>query len=156
MNRSVMLRRLSPLLLLGLLLMPARANLGDTVAQLVARYGKPTGYAEASAKTPFGSILFRAGPYELVVFILNDKEVGARVSKIDKSAFDDSEIQTIMAAETSDTKWVSAPNSDPSMVEWSRHDQATCLYDKDKHLLLLTSDAMAQAVRAAHEKASGP
>jgi hypothetical protein len=131
----------------GLLLLPARANLGETVAQSVARYGSPTAYAEATAKMPFGSVVFKAGPYELVIFILNDKEVGARVSKGDKSAFSDSEMQTIMGAETGGD-WVPTPGSDPTTLQWSRSDHATVLYDKTKRVLILTSPAMAAALRA--------
>jgi hypothetical protein len=128
-------------------LLPARANLGETVEQLVARYGKPTGYAEATAKSPFGSLLFRVRPYELVLFILNNKEVGARVSKIDKSDFSSAEMQTIIDAETGVSPWMPTPSSDPTEIHWARGDHATFIYDKQKHMLLLTSDAMAQAVR---------
>jgi hypothetical protein len=77
-----MLRRLLLILLLGVTWLPARANLGDTVKQLIARYGMPTGYAEASDKTPFGSILFKAGGLELVIFIFDGQEVGACPSLI--------------------------------------------------------------------------
>jgi hypothetical protein len=136
----------------GLLLLPARANLGETVAQSVARYGSPTSYAEASAKMPFGSVVFKAGPYELVIFILNDKEVGARVSKGDKSAFSDSEMQTIMGAETGGD-WVPTPSSDPTTLQWSRSDHATVLYDKTKRVLILTSPAMAEALKAPSQTA---
>ena len=134
-------------LLLAGSLLPARANLGETVEQLVVRYGKPTGYAEASAKSPFGSLLFRVRPYELVLFILNNKEVGARVSKIDKSDFSPVEMQTIIDAENGANPWVPTPSTDPTEVHWSRNDHAIFIYDKPKHMLLLTSDAMAQAVK---------
>jgi hypothetical protein len=127
-------------------LIPARANLGDTVQQIVARYGKPTGYAEATAKSPFGSLLFKAGSYELVVFLLDNKEVGARVSKLDNSAISDAEIQDIMANDTGGSKWTSTPGADPSSLQWQRGDKATVLYDKDKHMLIFTADAMAQAL----------
>ena len=143
-----MLRRLPLILLFDILFIPARANLNETIEQLIVRYGKPDGYAEANAKTPFGNILFKAGAYELVVFILNNKEVGARVSKVDKSPFSSDEIQAIMAAETSSAKWVPTPSTDPSMIQWSRSDHATASYDKDKHMLLFTSDTMAQVIQA--------
>ena len=145
-----MLQRPLFLILLGILLMPARANLNETIEQLVARYGQPSGYAEASAKTPFGNIVFRAGAYELVLFILNNKEVGARVTKVDKSSFNPDEIQAIMTAETSDakSKWVSATSTDPSMIQWSRSDHATASYDKDNHMLLFTSETMTQVLHA--------
>jgi hypothetical protein len=139
-------RALLALLLFALPLLPARANLGETVEQLVPRYGKPTGYAEASAKSPFGSLLFRVAPYELVLFLLDNKEVGARVSKIDKSDFTPAEMQTIIDAETGPSKWMPAPSSDPGEIHWTRADHATFIYDKQKHMLLLTSEAMAQAI----------
>jgi hypothetical protein len=126
--------------------LPARANLGETVEQLVVRYGKPTGYAEAGPASPFGSLLFRVRPYELVLFILDNKEVGARVSKVDKTDFSPAEMQTIIDAENGASPWQPAPSSDPSEIHWSRADHATFIYDKQKHMLLLTSDAMAKAV----------
>jgi hypothetical protein len=135
------------------LLLPGRANLGETVEQAVARYGKPTGYAEASAKTPFGSVQFKAGAYELVIFVFNDKEVGARVSKLDKSAFTDAEMQTIMANDSDGSKWTPMPSDDPACIEWSRNDKATVLYDKEKHMLIFTSVEMAKAVQDAKAKA---
>jgi hypothetical protein len=130
-------------------LLPGRANLGDTIAQLVAHYGKPTAYAEASDKTPFGNILFRAGAYEMLLFILDGKEVGARVSKIDKSAFTNDEIKTIMTAENSSGPWTPSVSGDPSLLSWSRSDHATVMYDQQKHMVLLTSAAMAQVVNGA-------
>jgi hypothetical protein len=151
-TRPTVIRRILFLILSCSALIPARANLGETIEQLVARYGKPTGYTEADAKTPFGTILFRAAPYDLVVFVVNNKEVGARVSKVDKSAFSDAEIKMIMAAETGSGNWTPSPSADPSVTQWSRGDQATALYDKDKHMLIFTSEAMAQAVRPAPVK----
>jgi hypothetical protein len=123
----------------------AQANLGETVAQVVERYGKPTGFAEANAKTPFGSLLFKAGGYELIIFILDGKEVGARVSKADKSAFTDAEMQSILSADSDGAPWKSAPSDDPSSLQWTRDDQATVLYDKDKRMLIFTSEAMSKA-----------
>ena len=90
------------------LLLPARANLGESVEQCVARYGRPVGYSEANAKNPFGTVAFAAGGYTLVVFVYQDKELGARVSKKDKAAFTDAEVQNIMAADGLD------PASGPS------------------------------------------
>jgi hypothetical protein len=133
-------------LILAGTLLPARANLGETVEQLVARYGKPTGYSEAGPQSPFGHLLFRVRPYELVLFILNNQEVGARVSKVDKTDFSAAEMQTIIDAETGGGPWTPAPSPDPGEIHWARADHATFIYDKQKHMLLLTSDAMAQAV----------
>lgn len=127
---------------------PLRANLGETVAQCVARYGKPIGYTEASAKLPFGTVAFSATGYTLIIFLSKDKEVGARVSKNDKSAFTDAELQTIMAADSSDSPWTPTASSDPTCIEWIRSDKATVLYDKQKHILIFTSQQMADALHA--------
>ena len=136
------------ILLFCLLTIPSRANLGETVAQCVARYGKPGSFTEASAKAPFGTLTFVAGGYALIVFVANDKEVGARVSKIDKSAFTDSEMQAIMSADSAGGAWTSTPSDDPTCLQWSRSDHATVLYDKDKHMLIFTSDEMAQVLHS--------
>ena len=42
-----------------------------------------------------GTLVFTAGPYTLIVFLLDTKEVGARVSKTDKSMFTDAEMKMI-------------------------------------------------------------
>ncbi len=135
--------------LLILLTLPLRANLGDNVKQLVARYGTPTNFSEATPTNPFGTIVFQAGSYSLVVFLLGDKEVGARVSKTDKSAFTDAERDTIMSTDVAGSHWMPVPSSDPTCLQWTRSDKATALYDKQKNMLIFTSDEMAQALKAA-------
>lgn len=140
------------IILFSLLILPLRANLGDTVAQCVVRYGKPIGFSEASAKSPFGTLAFTATGYTLIVFLLNNKEVGARVSKVDKSAFTDAERQNIMGADSAGSPWISTPSDDPTCLKWARADKATALYDKEKHILIFTSDEMANALHAAPVK----
>ena len=136
----------SAIILLFLLTIPVRANLGETVEQCVKRYGKPIGYSEASAKSPFGTVVFTATGYTLIVFLINDKEVGARVSKLDKSAFTDAEMKTIMGADLAGSEWTPAPSDDPTCLQWIRGDKTTVLYDKEKHMLIFTSEEMAQAI----------
>ena len=128
---------------------PAHANLGETVQQLVVRYGKPTGYAEANAKMPFGSLEYKAAGYLLIIYLLDSKEVGARISRLDKSDIASADLQNIMAAETNGAPWTPAPSDDPSSLQWSRVDGATFLYDKDKRILILTSPEMATGLHAA-------
>lgn len=139
-----------------LLFLPLRANLGDTVAQCVARYGKPVGFSEASAKSPFGTVVFTAAGYTLVVFVAQNKEVGARVSKVDKSAFTDAEMQTVMNAESSTSPWTPTPSADPTCLQWKRADNATFLYDQQKHILILTSQDMVNALRLPQAKPAAP
>jgi len=140
------------ILFLCFLALPARANLGETIAQCVARYGTPIHFTEANDKFPFGTITFTAGGYGLTVFISHDKEVGARVSKTDKSAFTDAELQSIMGADAGDSKWSSTASDDPTCLAWTRGDQAKVLYDKEKHMVIFTSLEMAQALQAAPAK----
>jgi hypothetical protein len=136
----------SALIFLCLLTLPLRANLGETVAQCVARYGKPVGFSEAGAKNPFGTLVFSATGYTLVVFLLNTREVGARVSKSDKSEFAPAEMQNIMSADTGGSAWTPTTSDDPSTLRWIRADKATVLYDKEKHVVIFTSLEMANAL----------
>jgi len=128
------------------LTIPLRANLGETVEQCVKRYGKPIVFSEASPKSPFGTLVFTATGYTLVVFLLDNKEVGARVSKVDKTAFTPAEMQNIMGADSNGSAWTPTTSTDPSCLQWSRSDTATVLYDKDKHMLIFTSPEMAKAL----------
>ena len=106
------------LILFVLLSIPLRANLGESVEQCVKRYGKPIGFSEATAKAPFGTLVFMAGKYTLIVFLLDGKEAGARVSKADKSAFTDDEMKTIMGADSDpQSPWTSTPSGDPGTLE---------------------------------------
>jgi hypothetical protein len=139
---------------LVLLTLPVRANLGDTVEQCVKRYGKPVGYTEAVPPSPFGTLGFVASGYTLVIFLSHNVEVGARVSKTDKSALSDAEIKTIMDAETG-APWTTKESPDPTCLTWTRTDKSTALYDKAKHVLIFTSPAMAEAIRAVPAKPSG-
>jgi hypothetical protein len=134
------------IVLLSLMLLPARANLGETVQQCVARYGRPIGYSEAEPKNPFGTVAFSATGYTLIIFLLNNKEVGARVSKQDKSAFTDAEMKTIMGADLGGSQWNSVASPDPTSLTWERGDKATVLYDKDKHVLIFSSQEMVAAI----------
>jgi hypothetical protein len=126
--------------------------LGDSVKECVARYGSPIGYSEANPKFPFGTVAFSATGYTLVVFLLGDKEVGARVTKQDKSAFANAEMQTILNADLGGSQWTPAPSDDPTCLRWARGDKATALYDKTKHVLIFTSPEMAKAVQPAPAK----
>jgi hypothetical protein len=113
------------ILFFSLLTIPLRANLGETVEQCVARYGVPVGYSEAGAKGPFGTVAFTASGYTLVLFLLKNQEVGARVSKIDKSAFTDAEMKNIMSADAGGSAWTSTTSDDPTCLRWVRADKAT-------------------------------
>ena len=136
------------IILFSLLTIPLRANLGETVEQCVARYGRPIGYSEASSKSPFGTVVFTATGYTLIVFLINNKEVGARVSKLDKSAFTDAEMQTILGADSAGSPWTPAASADPACLRWTRGDKAAVLYDKEKHMLIFTSEEMANAIHS--------
>jgi hypothetical protein len=130
------------------LALPLRANLGDTVAQCVARYGKPLSFSEPGGKSPFGTLIFEATGYALIVFLLNNVEVGARVSRVDKAAFTEPEMRNIMASDsTSSLSWTPTTSDDPTCLEWLRPDKATALYDKQKHMLIFTSPEMATALK---------
>jgi hypothetical protein len=139
----------SAIIFFTLLTIPLRANLGESVQQCVKRYGKPIGFSEVGSKSPFGTLVFTATGYTLMVFLINNKEVGARVSKVDKSAFTDAEMKTIMDADSANTSWIPISSNDPTCLQWSRADKTTVLYDKEKRLLIFTSEEMANALHAA-------
>jgi hypothetical protein len=142
----------SGIIFFSLLTLPLRANLGETTEQCAARYGVPVGYSEAGAKSPFGTVAFTATGYTLIIFLTHGREVGARVSKVDKSAFTNAEMKTIMDADSAGTPWVPASSDDPTCLRWTRGDKATVLYDKDKHVLIFTSEEMAKALHSAPVK----
>ncbi len=145
-----MLRLVAVLLIL--LALPLRANLGESLADCVKRYGKPLAFTEASSKTPFGTLVFVAGPYQMIIFLSNSVEVGARVTKKDKTDFLPGEIKTIMDSDAS-TPWTTATSSDPTCQQWDRADKATAIYDKPNKMLIFTSAEMAEVL---HEQQAAP
>ncbi|MCE0524233.1 MAG: hypothetical protein LV480_15120 [Methylacidiphilales bacterium] len=146
----------SAIIFFSLLTIPVRANLGETVQQCVARYGKPIGFSEAGPKSPFGTLAFTATNYTLIVFLINNKEVGARVSKVDKSAFSDAELKNIMGADSNASPWTSTASTDPTCLQWTRNDKATVLYDKSNHILIFTSEEMTKALHSPPANQSNP
>ncbi len=129
-------------------MIPLRATIGDSVAQCVKRYGKPIGYSEASPNNPFGTLVFSAAGFQLVVFLIGENEVGARISKTNKSAFTDDEMKNIMNAEGDpQSPWTPKTSDDPTCLEWTRADKSRLIYDKVNHILMVTSSAMADAVK---------
>jgi len=138
-----------------LLALPARANLGDTVADCTKRYGKFYNFTEASGKSPFGTIVYIAGPYEMIVFLYSGVEVGARVSKRDKTAFSPGEIKTILNADAP-TPWTSAPSDDPASPQWTRADKATASYDAAKQMLIFTTPEMLEVLHTAPTAPAAP
>lgn len=86
-----------------------------------------------------------------MIFLSNGHEVGAKVSKADKSDFSDADRQTIMSVDAS-SPWSSIPSDDPTCLAWTRADKAKVLYDKEKHLLIFTSAEMAQILDAQTKK----
>jgi hypothetical protein len=130
-----------------LLALPLRANLGDTVAECVKRYGKPDSFTEANAKSPFGTLTFFAGPYHMTVFLAGNIEVGASVTKRDSTAFTPAEIQTILNADAN-SPWIPTTSDNPASPRWTRHDDATAEYDSANKILIFTSPAMAKVLHA--------
>jgi len=141
--------RLVPVVFL-ILALPVRANLGETIAECTKRYGKFYNYTEASAKTPFGTVVYIAGPYEMIVFIYNGIEVGARVSKKDKTDLGPDEIKTILNADAP-TPWIPAHADDPTSPQWTRADKASANYDPEKKMLIFTTPDMLQAMNTTPE-----
>lgn len=137
--------RLAAAFLLLLAVLPARANLGDSVADCIKRYGKPDTFTEAGSRLPFGTLIFTAGPYQMIVFLYQNVEVGARVTKKDKSAFTSAEMNTILDADAA-VPWQLAPSDDPTSKKWSRADKATVTYDTAKSMLIFTTPKMVEVL----------
>ncbi len=137
--------RLAIVAVLLLANLPARANLGDTVAECVKRYGKPATFTEAGPGSPFGTLVFLAGPYQMTVFLNANIEVGARVTKKDKSAFTPDEIKTILNADAA-TPWVPTTGDDPNSPRWTRDDKAIAAYNAAKDMLVFTTPKMIEVL----------
>jgi hypothetical protein len=86
----------------------AFARIGETEAQIEARYGKPLVH-----DTPAGSLRtfgYRKGAMQIGVFFLEGKSAAELYSNLDKSTLSETEISTVLDANSFDGKWVKSPS----------------------------------------------
>jgi hypothetical protein len=142
-----MSRRPGSLLLLALVLAtgaaPARANLGETLAQCTARYGPPTTekVTDSDPTRPAGkmNLIFKANGCMIIIAFLHGIAGTEGFIKIDQTDFTDRELADLLRAESDGLGWTPGrpgiqPNPlRPGMDYWTRTDGATATYAPGRH-----------------------
>jgi hypothetical protein len=146
-----MKRLLLTLLLIITLTGPTWARLGETEAQLTARYGAKTGSGRASMPAAPDMLNFKKSGFEITVYLLNGVSAEEVITKSSADAIIDDEIETLLKVNGNGHDWVEVPG----MKAWKRDDDGARAWIGDDRIVLTIAsrqliDANEAAVKAAH------
>jgi hypothetical protein len=133
----------------------ARARLGETPDQLVARYGQPlkeTDQKGEGGKIPLAEVVFQKGGFEIDVTLVDGISVAESFKKINGEALTTSEVRTLLAANSQGHEWA-APRVIKDEKCWARDDSATASLAQDgsftiKSRELIHKEAVAKKLEA--------
>jgi hypothetical protein len=120
--------------------LPSNARLGETLEQCVARYGNPVTPMDVadSSGGKKGQAIFEKNGYSIAIAFLGGISESEMFSKDDKSAFTDTEKDTILNANAENLRW--SLSTEPSVNDnWIREDDARAIYDRFGRTLLLAT-----------------
>jgi hypothetical protein len=123
----------------------ARARLGETPDQLIARYGQPLGEKDQKGegtKIPLADVTFQKGGFEIIVTVTDGISVAEIFHKINGDALTLAEVRTLLAANAQGREW-EAPRVVEGEKIWSRDDSATAHLTQDGSWLTIRSRELA-------------
>jgi hypothetical protein len=129
--------------LLGFTLMPAKAHLGDTLEQSIARYGAPTGTTtniDGDKTADFLKDGVIIGTTYLHGKVANEVYMKADT---DSAGFSSVEIKAILDAESDATNTWSVYKNTDQLQTWTRTDNAFASYAVNFHFLKLKTNEYA-------------
>jgi hypothetical protein len=116
----------------------ARARLGETADQLVARYGPPISEVDQKGegtKIALANVVFQKGGFEIDVTVTDGISVLETFKKLNGNALTIGEVRTLLTANSQGHEWAA-----PRVVEgekwWSRDDSATAKLAQDGSLTI--------------------
>jgi hypothetical protein len=129
---------------------PARARLGETEAQTIARYGTPGTLEPGESQLAYRTLAFDKNGYRiLAVFIGPTCELLA-FRRPDQSPLGPDEVELMLTANNNGHTW--SPSALVSRDQiWGRDDGARARYDSIKHVLVICSAAYLQAEPDRHQ-----
>jgi hypothetical protein len=140
----VLVRRAVLLLAFVAVVLPARARLGETEAQTIARYGPPGTLAPGEAQLGYRTLAFDKNGYRiLAVFIGPTCELLA-FRRPDQSPLDPDEVELMLTANNNGHTWTASSLISRDQI-WDRDDGARARYDSIKHVLVVCSAAYLRA-----------
>ena len=128
----------------------ARARLGETADQLVARYGQPISETDQKAegdKIASAYVVFQKGGFEIDVSLSDGISVSESFKKLNGEALTVGEIQTLLNSNAQGSGWEA-----PQMVEggklWMRDDGAVAKLAQDGSLTLKSKELISKETAA--------
>jgi hypothetical protein len=137
---------------------PAFGRIGETEAQIVARYGESL---PANAKTMLGQPLkvFLTADLRVGVAFIDGKSAAELFSKIDGTEIPDSEIQVILQSNTAGSHWATSRDGPFGLRGWSLQSGGRIAGYTKKSLTICTQEFLAisaaDTAREAKEKLKG-
>jgi hypothetical protein len=132
--------------------LPARARLGETEAESIARYGPVVGaYDAGTPGYPYRTLTFAHAGYTIIVQFMGGACAMVCFQKPDGSALTPDELDLLLKAQAEGQAW-SRSNLVSSDVIFDRPDGAMARYDTAQHALLFCSARYVEATDA-HRKA---
>ena len=121
----------------GLLTTIASARIGETEAEIAARYGTSLGDIPTQA---FGKVrAFMSSGYVVGVAFVNGVSNMEMFSKTDQSDMTATQIKDLLKANGTD-EWKAEETGKPNWRRWRREDEAlVALYDAGRHFLYVNS-----------------
>ena len=122
----------------------ARARLGETADQLVARYGQPLSEKDQKGegdKIPLVDAVFQKGGFEVDVTLSDGISVAESFKKINGEALTVEEVRTLLNANSQGHGW-EAPQEVQGEKIWARDDNATASLAQDGSLTIKSRELM--------------
>jgi len=136
----------------------ARARLGETADQLVARYGQPLSETDQKGegdKIPLADVVFQKGGFEVKVTITDGISVLESFRKLNGEPLTVEEVRTLLAVNSQGHGW-EAPRMAQGGKLWSRDDDAIARLDPDGTILLIKSRELTHKENVAKRLARAP
>jgi hypothetical protein len=131
----------------------AQARLGESAAQLVARYGQPLKEDDQKAsgdQIALSQVVFQKGGIRIYVTITNGISAAENYRKINGEPFTIPEITLLLNANTQGYGW-EAPQDINGEKVWTRDDRATAFLAADGTFTLKSPELTAAEVTAKKE-----
>jgi hypothetical protein len=120
---------------------PCRANLGDTLSESIARYGKPVTQGKGDSSNPFPWYVFKSGKFTIQESFNGTTCWMEDWIKEDRATMSEVEQRAALDANTGGQKW-GKPKEQNGATSWVRGDGATALYDPIRGTMTAGNDML--------------
>jgi hypothetical protein len=144
-------------LLLLCLTAAAQARLGESISQLVSRYGPPVSTAEQKpgpGKVAAVVDTYQKNGFQIVVTRLGDVSAAESFKKLNGDAFTSDEVQTLLEDNSAGRAW-QAPQQVNGKQQWLRDDGSIASLDGG-HVLTLVSAELLNMESSAKQLQAAP